>query len=267
MTHPFRTLSFLVAFALALSGCASTDEKTQSKEDEDKTAASLYTEAKQALDAGDYETSIQRLESLEARFPFGKYAQQAQLDIAYAYYRFDEPDSAISAADRFIKLYPRHTKVDYAYYMKGVIKFNLTRSWFDRFPGQDSAKRDTDSARRSFQYFAELVQRFPNSIYAEDAVERMTYLRNNLARSEIFAAKHYMQRGAYVAAINRAKYVLERFQRTPSCADALIVSVQAYRKLGLDDLASDTLRVLELNYPERDEIAVLQGKKPAPEAG
>lgn len=261
MTHRFITICFFATFALALGGCASSGDKGLSREEEDKNAASLYLEAKQALDAGDYETSIQRLESLEARFPFGRYAQQAQLDIAYAYYRFDEPDSAIAAADRFIKLYPRHPKVDYAYYMKGVIKFNLTRSWFDRFPGQDPAKRDTDSARRSFQYFAELVQRFPNSAYAEDAVERMAYLRNNLARSEIFAAKHYMDRGAYVAALNRAKYVLERFQRTPSCADALVVSIQAYRKLNLNDLAEDTLRILELNFPNREEIAVFRGKK------
>ena len=261
MMQLFRILALFAALALALGGCASTGDKGLSKEDEEKNASSLYIEAKQALDAGDYETAIKRLESLEARFPFGKYAQQAQLDIAYAYYRFDEPDSAIAAADRFIKLYPRHPKVDYAYYMKGVIKFNLTRSWFDRFPGQDPAKRDTDSARRAFQYFAEMVQRFPNSSYAEDAVERMAYLRNNLARSEIFAAKHYMERGAYVAALNRAKHVLERFQRTPSCADALVVTVQAYRKLALDDLAEDTLRILELNYPERDEIAVFRGKK------
>ncbi len=242
----------LLVLALLLGACAFTGDE---HEDDERTAASLYRDAKEALDAGDYETAISRLESLEARFPFGRFAQQAQLDIAYAYYKFEEPESAVAAADRFIKLYPRHPRVDYAYYIRGVVKFNQGRSVFDKLPSQDPAKRDPGAARQAFNYFAELVQRFPDSEYAEDAIQRMIYLRNQLARHEIYVAEFYMKREAYLAAANRAKYVIETFQRSPSVADALALLVRAYRKLELPRLAEDSLRVLELNYPDSPQLA------------
>ncbi|HFE39658.1 MAG TPA: outer membrane protein assembly factor BamD, partial [Gammaproteobacteria bacterium] len=156
---------------LLLSACATTSD--EDFEDDGKTAAALYEEAKSALEQEDYETAIQRLETLEARFPFGKYAQQAQLDMAYAYFKFEEPQSATSAADRFIKLYPRHPYVDYAYYLKGLIQFNQGQSFFDKFAEENQAKRDPEAARKSFAYFSELVKRFPNSKYAKDSIERM----------------------------------------------------------------------------------------------
>lgn len=239
-------LAFTLFFALQLTGCATVDENAF--EDGDKTAAALYAEAKSALNQQDYETAIQKLESLESRFPFGKYAQQAQLDMAYAYYKFEEPESAVSSANRFIKLYPRHPHADYAYYLKGLVKFNQGQSMFDDIASQDPAHRDPESVTRSFQYFSELIKRFPNSKYSQDAVERMIYLRNNLARHELFAAQHYMKREAYLAAANRAKYIIENFQTTPSTPDALLLMVEAYKKLRLTDLADDTQRVYNLNF-------------------
>lgn len=235
---------------LFLTGCASTPDDELDDVDADKTAAMLYTEAKDSLRAGDYETAITRLESLEARFPFGRYAQQAQLDIAYAYYKYDEPDSAVAAVDRFIKLYPRHQHVDYAYYLRGLVKFNQGRGAFDDLPGQDPAKRDPGAAKQAFQFFDELVTRFPNSIYAEDAVKRMRYLRNSLARYEIYVGEYYFKRGAFLAAANRGKYVLEYFQTTPSTPDALALMVKSYEKLQLPQLAADAKRVLDRNFPD-----------------
>ena len=231
---------------LLLSACATTSD--EDFEDDGKTAAALYEEAKSALEQEDYETAIQRLETLEARFPFGKYAQQAQLDMAYAYFKFEEPQSATSAADRFIKLYPRHPYVDYAYYLKGLIQFNQGQSFFDKFAEENQAKRDPEAARKSFAYFSELVKRFPNSKYAKDSIERMTFLRNNLARHELFVARHYMARNAYVAAANRAKYIIQYYQKSPSTPEALKVLRQAYKNLRLNDLASDSQRVYEMNF-------------------
>lgn len=242
-------LIFALFFTLLLTSCATTDE--ESFENSDKTAAALYEEAKSALAQEDYETAIQKLESLEARFPFGKYAQQAQLDMAYAYFKFEEPESAISSANRFIKLYPRHPHADYAYYLKGLVKFSQGQSIFDDLTSQDPAQRDPEAASRSFQFFSELIRRYPKSKYAKDASERMVYLRNNLARHELLAAKHYMNRKAYLAAANRGKYIIENFQTSPSTADALLLMVDAYKALRLDDLANDAKRVYELNYAKK----------------
>ena len=248
MTSKF-SLPLLCLLSLLLSACATTSD--DHFEDDGKTAAALYEEAKSALEQEDYETAIQRLETLEARFPFGKYAQQAQLDMAYAYFKFEEPQSATSAANRFIKLYPRHPYVDYAYYLKGLIQFNQGRSFFDRFAKENQAKRDPEAARKSFSYFSELVRRYPRSKYAKDAIERMTFLRNNLALHELFVAQHYMARGAYVAAANRAKHIIQYYQKSPSTPDALIVLSEAYKELKLDDLANDSQRVYDLNFGKK----------------
>lgn len=238
------TLSIL--FAIFLSACATTSD--EDFENDGKTAAALYEEAKSALNQEDYETAIQRLEALEARFPFGKYAQQAQLDMAYAYYKYEEPLSATSAASRFIKLYPRHPYVDYAYYLKGLIEFNQGQSFFDKFAPEDQAKRDPEAAKKSFLYFSDLVTRHPESKYAKDAIKRMIFLRNNLALHELFVARHYMKRGAYLAAANRAKFIIQAYQKSPSTPEALQVLSQAYEALRLGDLAKDSLRVYELNF-------------------
>lgn len=250
-----RATILAIFLMLALAGCATTAEKDKEKDAmmENAPAERLFADAKNALAAGDYESAIQTLESLEARFPFGVYAQQAQLEIAYAYYKFDEPESAVAAADRFIKLYPRHPKVDYAYYLKGVIKFDQGKGAFDFLDSQAPYKRDPQAMDQSFRYFRELVERFPNSQYAHDAVDRMRYLRDNLAKQEIYVAEYYIKREAYLAAVTRAQYVIKYFQTTASVEDALAILVSAYLALDMKDLAKNSLAVLEKNFPDSEK--------------
>jgi outer membrane protein assembly factor BamD len=253
-TYIMRVIKFLaLAALLAASGCSLLPDQIDTTKD--WSAERFYSEGKEALQSGDYQTAIKHFEALEARFPFGRYAQQAQLELIYAYYKDEETASAVAAADRFIKLHPRHPFVDYAYYLKGLTNFNQSRGIVERYIPQDPTQRDPGAARQSFQDFAELVKRFPDSKYSEDARQRMIYLRNNLAQYEVNVARYYMKREAYVAAANRAKYAVENYQSTPAIPDALGIMVQAYKVLGLNDLAADAMRVLELNYPEHPALA------------
>ncbi len=246
-----------IASMLILGGCASTggdpDDPTYGL-----SAAEIYKEAKTNMLDGNYETAIQFYEKLESRFPYGNYATRAQMEIAYAYYKFDETETAILAAERFIKLHPNHPNVDYLYYLRGLASFDVTKSSLGETFGQDKTERDPKSARRSFQYFSELVKKFPKSRYARDTVQRMTHLRNNLATYEVHVAKFYFERDAYVAAANRGKYVVENYQRTPAVGDALALMVKSYRKIDMPELAKDALHVLEVNHPEHPELAKLK---------
>ena len=250
----------LLSLLLILGGCASTatdpDDPTSGMN-----AAEIYKEAKTNLLDGNYETAIQFYEKLESRFPYGNYATRAQMEVAYAYYKFDEPEPAILAAERFIKLHPNHPNVDYLYYLRGLASFGITKSAVAETFGQDQTERDPKSSRRSFQFFSELVKKFPKSRYARDAVQRMTHLRNGLAQYEVHVAKFYFERDAYVAAANRGKYVVENYQRTPAVADALALMVKSYRKMDMPELARDALRVLEVNHPEYPELAQLKTDK------
>ncbi|TVQ85364.1 MAG: outer membrane protein assembly factor BamD [Chromatiaceae bacterium] len=216
-------------------------------ETEGWSAEELYSRASRELGAGNYTRAIELYRKIEARYPFGRYAMQAQLDLAYAHYRADQPEEALAAADRFIKLYPQNPFVDYAYYLKGVVNYNRSVGFLDRLIPVDASQRDPGSAMDAFEDFAELVRRFPDSRYAEDARQRMLYLRNNLARHEVNVAQYYLRRGAYIAAANRAQYVVERYQRTAAVEDALEVMIAAYQRLGKDQLAADARRVLVMN--------------------
>jgi outer membrane protein assembly factor BamD len=246
-TRAMAKLNILTALLLAaaLSGCGLFPK------DEDKTrnwtASKFYAEASGALAEGDYEEAIELYEKLEARYPFGRYATQAQLDLAYAYYRYGEPESALAALDRFIELHPTSPYLAYAYYMKGIVNFNRNLDFISRFLPTDTSQRDPGAAVDAFSDFAEVVNRFPDSEYAADARQRMVYLRNTLARHEVHVARYYMKRGAYVAAANRAEEVVEKYQRTPAVKDALQVMVEAYDKLGLEQLSADAQRVLAVN--------------------
>jgi len=244
MTHPIRSLPIL-ALALSLSACAWL--KDQEDPTKDWSVTKLYSEASSELDSGNYATAAEYYEKLEARYPFGRYAMQSQLDVAYAYYKAEEPEQAIAAADRFIKLFPQNPYVDYAYYLKGIINYNRSVGFLDRYIPTDPSQRDPGSALDAFQDFAELVRRFPDSKYAPDARQRMLYLRSNLARHEVNVARYYVRRGAYVAAVQRCSYVIENFQRTSAVEDALEVMVDAYKRLEQDKLAADAERVLTLN--------------------
>jgi outer membrane protein assembly factor BamD len=248
--RPLLMLSLLAALLSACGLWPKSEDQTK-----DWSASKLYSEARGALNSGDYENAIKFYESLEARYPFGRYAQQALLDIAYAYYKFEEPDSAISACDRFIKTYPLHPNADYAYYLKGLVNFNRGMGLLERYLPVDASERDPTTARQAFQDFSELLKRYPKSKYAEDARQRMVYLLDSLARYEVHVADYYMRRGAYVAAANRAKYVVEHYPRTTAMPDALGIMVQAYHILGLNGLARDSLRVLERSYPQHPAFA------------
>ena len=231
--------------ALSIGACSLLPE--QEDETKDWTAQKFYSEASEALAEGDYENAIKYYEALEARYPFGRYAMQAQLDIAYAYYKNGDTESAIAAANRFIKLHPRNPYVDYAYYLKGLVNFNRNLSFITRFIPTDTTQRDPGATLDSFNDFAELVRRFPESEYSDDARKRMIYLRNNLAQLEVHVARYYMKRGAYIAALNRSMAVLEKFQRSPAAQEALEIMVDAYTRLGEEQLAADARRVLDLN--------------------
>ena len=247
---------FICCLGLSLQGCGTLQElfssdSSSSDEDEyaDWTAEKFRTEAKAAVDAGSYEKAIKLYEALESRYPFGEDSAQTQLDIAYAYFKNNDPDSAIAAADRFIKMNPRSPGVDYAYYLKGLVNYNRGIGFIDRFLPTDTSQRDPGTARDALNNFEELIRRFPQSKYVPDARLRMIALKNNLAMHEIHVARYYIRRRAYVAAANRASTVIEKYQRTPAVPYALLVLQEAYTKLDMLDLARDATRVYELNYP------------------
>jgi outer membrane protein assembly factor BamD len=256
MTRMLRSLA--VVLVLGLSGCAWWDRITQEDETVGWSAQRLYSEAKDALNEGNWATAVKYFEKLEARYPFGRYAQQAQLDTAYAYYRDGEPASAIAALDRFIKLHPNHPNVDYAYYLKGVVNFYEDQSFLAQWSKQDPAERDPRSARDSFAAFKELVTRFPESKYTPDATARMKYLVNSLAAHEVYVAQWYVKRGAFVAAVNRATYALKTYPDAPATEEALAVLVRSYDRLGMTDLRDDALRVFQKNFPKSTLLADLK---------
>jgi len=244
-TSRYCLLLLLPVMLLLLPACSSVDNIDDSK----LSATTLYQKAKAALDDNNFPMAIEYYEKLEIEHPFSAQTRQAQMDIIYAYYRANEPDSAIAAANRFIKLYPRHARIDYAYYLRGLVNFSRTSGTIDRMLDRDPSVRDPRTARESFQHFSELLDRYPDSPYAADAAQRMIHLRNYLARHEIHVARYYMKLEAYVAAANRAKYIIENYSQTPALPEALDIMASAYQQLGLDDLATQTRKVLALNPP------------------
>ena len=239
----------LLIATLALAACASQESK-----DDELSEAELYRQAQSALDDKSYTTAVNKLKALESRYPFGRYAEQAQLELIFAYYKNLEPEAAKSAADRFIRLHPQHPQVDYAYYLKGLAAFDQDNGLLARFMPLDMSKRDPGAARDSYNEFARLTSRFPNSRYAPDAKQRMIFLRNRLAANEVHVGQYYLTRKAYVAAANRGRYVVENFQETPAVGDGLALMVEAYLHLGMQDLAASSLATLKLNYPEHASL-------------
>lgn len=224
-------------------------EDDDSKDCVDWDANKFRTNAKKAMDSNNYEKAIKIYEALEARYPFGPDSSQTQLDIAYAYYKNSDPEAALAAADRFIKVNPRSPNVDYAYYLKGLVNYNRDISFTQRFLPTDASQRDPGSARSAYDIFDELVRKFPDSKYVPDSRKRMIALRNNLAMHEVHVARYYMKRRAYVAAANRAANVVEKYQRTTAVPYALQVMQEAYTKLDQPDLAKNAENVYKLNFP------------------
>ncbi|MGF1643942.1 MAG: outer membrane protein assembly factor BamD [Thiotrichales bacterium] len=239
--------------AVTLTACAGDGKTKKSAVDIDprETAESLYTAGKTDLDKGNYETAIESYGKLESRYPFGPYAQQAQLDTAFAHYKLDEPDAAIAAADQFIKLQPQHANVDYAYYIKGLANFQRNASFLDRVFGKRLSDVDVTPLRQSFIDFKLLLQRFPNSIYADDARQRMIYLRNQLALHEYEIARFYARKRADVAVVQRLTSLIEQYDGADIIPRALVLLATTYDRLKLADAYNETLRVLEHNFPDQ----------------
>jgi len=251
-SNAFRLRAALAALVVALAACSASDPP-------DPTIGwspdRLYAEAKDEMSMANYTRAIELLEKLESRYPFGRWAQQAQLEIAWAHYKDGERAPALAAIDRFIRLHPEHSAMDYALYLKGLINFNEQQGILAWLGSQDLAERDLQAAREAFDTFKDLVTRYPDSKYTPDAEARMSYLLNSMARGEMLIARYYLQRGAYVAAANRAQAVIRQYQQAPAVEDALAILVHAYDKLGIEDLRDDTKRVLDRNFPESQALA------------
>ena len=245
-----------VAFVVLGSGCGLLNEKVD--ETKNWTAAKLYSEARDEMAGGNYERAVPLFERLESRYPYGTYAQQAQMEIAYAHYKAGDQAQGLAAAERFIKMHPNHANVDYMYYLRGLINFNEGSGLFDFVSQQDMTERDPKGTREAFDAFKLLVDRFPNSSYTPDAIARLKYLVNAMAEYEVHVARYYHRRGAYVASVNRAQTVIREYSDAPAAEEAMYLMVRSYDGLGLTDLRDDANRVFTKNFP--DSVYLKGGK-------
>jgi outer membrane protein assembly factor BamD len=244
LIHPSRVLLVAVGLAMLAAGC-----RSHRGDDAKSGPEVIYARAQKAIRNSSYAEAIKQLEALQSRFPFSEPARQAQLDLIYAYYKARETDPAIDAADTFIRENPTNPRVDYAYYMKGLVYFERQSNWIERRFHVDLSQRPPVNARKSFEALQQLLEKYPQSPYVGDARQRMVFLRNRLADFELHVALYYMRRGAYVGAINRAKFCVENYDGAPAVKGALKVLVDAYRDLHMTDLASNAERVYADNYP------------------
>ncbi|WP_104205168.1 outer membrane protein assembly factor BamD [Billgrantia saliphila] len=249
-----RLIAMLLAAAL-VTGCAGRSA-TEEEEDEFEGVAEqqLYDEARDALEGGRYPSAITRLEALDTRFPFGRHAEQAQLELIYAYYETNDWEATRAAASRFIRLHPTHPQADYALYMRGLASWQAGRFSLERLRLIDISKRDLGASRDAYADFRELVTRYPNSEYAPDAEQRIVYLRNVLARHELHVADFYLRKGAYLAAVERGRWVVENYPQAEATRDALAVMVEGYLGLDMRDRAREVLQVLIENAPSHDRL-------------
>ena len=245
-TRFFRLLTALL-IVVSATGCGLFGETKD--ETIGWSANKLYSEAKLAQADGAWDKAAKMYEKLEARYPYGRYAQQAQLELGYVYWKAGETGSALAATDRFIKLHPTNPAVDYAYYLKGLISFNEDLGWAGYISTQDPTERDPKALRESFDAFRELATRFPNSKYTPDAIQRMNYLVNAMASLEVHVARYYAKRGAYVAAANRAQQAIKTYPQAPAIEEAMYILVSSYDKMGMTDLRDDADRVMKKNFP------------------
>ncbi|MDR0770072.1 MAG: outer membrane protein assembly factor BamD [Burkholderiales bacterium] len=243
------SLALALAGALMLAGCSTVEVQSETA---GWSAERIYQTAHDTMNDGNYVRAIKLFENLEGRYPYGRYAQQAILESAFANYRLGETQAAIGQCNRFIRMYPNHPSTDYAYYLKGLVYFREDQGLLGYLYELELSERDPYSMQESFEAFKELVEKFPDSRYAEDSKTRMRYLSNAMGMHEVNAARYYYHRGAYLSAVNRAQMALINFPKTPSNEEALGLMINSYEKLGLADLAGDTRRVLEASYPDSD---------------
>jgi outer membrane protein assembly factor BamD len=245
-----HSLTVLLALLFGWSVAACSWFGGDHDETKNWSAAKLYSEAKSNLNDRNYTQAIKYYQKLEARYPYGRFAQQAQIEIAYAHYKDNEPALALAAADRFIKLHPNHPNVDYVYYLKGLANFNEDLGILGFVGNQDMTERDPKAAAEAFDAFKEVVNRFPESKYTPDALARMKYLVNALAAHEVHVARYYLKRGAHVAAINRVQHALKTYPQAPANEEGLVILVKSYDALGMKDLRDDAERVMMKNFPK-----------------
>lgn len=242
------TAALLLALGIALAGCGWLDRATDPRKEWQ--AADYYRAAKEELDSGNWLGAVKIYGELESKFPYGRFAQQAQLDTAYAYFKEGDSAQAISTIDRFMKSYPNHQNLDYALYLKALANFKEDLGPLaSGIARQDFADRDPKAARESFEMFKELVTRYPDSRYVEDSRRRMDFLVDALARHELHVARYYVKRGAWLSAANRAQDIIARFPLSPVRREALDILVESYDRMGMTDLRDDAKRVLAQNYP------------------
>jgi len=246
----FLSLGLLVA----LAGCGLWPEKDPEDLPENWSEDKLYFAAKDRMEQGSCQSAVEYYERLQSRYPFGAYAAQSQIELAYCQYKSDDGASAITTIDRFLKLNPTHPHTDYAFYLRGLVNVNLDMGLTARYLPRDPSQRDPGASLQAFNDFSELIRRFPESRYVSDAQQRMRHLRNILAQHEVNVANFYMRRGAFIAAANRARYVIENYQQTPAMPEALVLLAKSYKVLELNDLSDDAVRVLEMNYPNHPGI-------------
>ncbi len=238
-------LSTLFIALLSLQGCSSITSLV-AKEDSEKSAEEFYNSATIAFKAGMWDAAIKEYEKLKSYYPYGDYTEQSYTELAYAYYRYNEPESAIRELDEFARLFPKHPNIDYALYLKALSAESINKNWLDKWI-TDPADRDTQSALRAFQYYSELVKRFPNSRYTEKANQRLIVLRNQVARHEFHVAEFYFNKQAYLAAVNRATYILENYPQSVVTQETLMLLEQAYTKLEMPEVAHNVRQVMALN--------------------
>ena len=257
-----KTLFICLSIVLTINSCANWADITKELDPtKGLSSGQIYNEGKSFLNAGDFINAIKYFEVLESRYPFGIYATQAMLDLAYANYEFEKKDEAIVQCNRFIRLYPNHPNVDYAYYLRALANFEKSANIISRFFGADTSRYDVTILRESFDDFSLIINKFPNSKYVKDSRNRLLYLKNKMASNELYIARYYRKRLAHVAAIERVKYMLENFEGTPSTEEGLVLLIDSYNDLGIFDLAYDSSRVLIKNYPNY-KITQSDVKKP-----
>ncbi len=247
----------LLALTLVLSGCRSRRDKDVPQNAPEK----VYESAQKSLKDGDYNNAIRLFEALYSRFPFAPEARQSRIDVMYAYYKARESESALDAADTFIRENPTHPRIDYAWYIKGLVDFERTPNLFEKVFKADLNERPPQTARKSFASLRKVVDDYPKSLYAHDAQRRMIYLRNRLADYELNVARFYIKRGAWVAAAQRAKLCIEQYDGAPAIRAAMEILIQSYDRLGLEPLATQARSVYQLNYQGDVESKQAAGKR------
>lgn len=245
---------FLLMIVFFISSCSTMNQDPT----EGWSAKKLFEEAKNAMYIGNYTQASSYLETLEARYPFGQYALQAQFEMAYSYYKAEQFDEAIITLDRFIKEHPRNPRIDYAYYLRGLSYFKSGTTFFESLVHRDLSTRDQASVQSAFDNFETIIRRFSNSQYFQDARQRMIFLRNEMSRHELKVAQYYFRKNAHIAVINRVKNMLARFDGAPSIPNGLVLMAKSYKQLNMADEAENTIKILKQNYPNNPLLQELQ---------